>query len=283
MPPLVWRCRQHTFAIGARPLIMGIVNVTPDSFSDGGRFLDPSLAIEHGRQLVAEGADFLDIGGESTRPGSLPVPWDEELRRVLPVVEGLAANTSVPLSVDTNKADVARRCLAAGASIINDITGLRGDAEMPAVVAESGAGAIVMHMQGTPATMQANPRYEDVLQEVGDFFEERLRSLTAAGILGEAIAFDPGIGFGKTQDHNLDLLANLDRYRPLRRPIVLGISRKGVIGTIIGRPRPERMVGSVAAACLAAARGGVQVVRVHDVGATRDAVRLIEALAGRVR
>ena len=283
MPALVWRCRDHVFTLGPRPLVMGIVNVTPDSFSDGGQFFDPIRAIDHALQLVAEGAEILDIGGESTRPGSLPVPLDEELRRVLPVVAGIAAKTPVPISVDTNKAEVARQSLAVGASIVNDVTGLLGDPDMPGVVAEFRAGAIVMHMQGTPATMQANPHYDDVVREVGEFFRERLRTLGNAGIPPEAIAFDPGIGFGKTQDHNLDLMANLDAYGSLGRPMVLGVSRKGVIGTIIDRPRSERMVGSVATACLAAARGGVQVIRTHDVGPTRDAARLIEAMADRHR
>lgn len=275
---MVWACRKHRFVVEYRPLIMGIINVTPDSFSDGGQFFDPAAAISHGKQLIAEGADILDIGGESTRPGSQPVPREEELRRVLPVVEGLA-DAGVPLSVDTNKAAVARRCLTAGASIINDVTGLKGDPDMPHVVAESQAGAVVMHMQGTPATMQENPFYQNVLQELEDFFQERLETLAKAGIPIERLALDPGIGFGKTQEHNLTLMANLDRYRKFSRPIVLGVSRKGVIGTIVGRPRQERMVGSVAAACLAAAHGGVQVIRVHDVSATRDAVRLMEAFA----
>jgi dihydropteroate synthase len=276
---LTWQCRGHRFEIGTRPLVMGIVNVTPDSFSDGGRYLDPAAAVEHGLKLVAEGAEILDIGGESTRPGSQPVPLDEELRRVLPVVSGLAAKTNVPLSVDTNKAEVARQTLDAGASIINDVTGLRGDPDMPRVAAMYQAGVIVMHMQGTPATMQANPTYADVVREVREFFEERLQALKAAGIAEAAISFDPGIGFGKTQDHNLDLLANLDVFLPLNRPLVLGVSRKGTIGVIVDRPRPERMPGSIATACVAAARGGVHVIRAHDVGPTRDAVRMIDAIA----
>lgn len=275
----IWQCRGRRFEIGAKPLVMGIVNVTPDSFSDGGRFLDPAIAVDHALKLVAEGADLLDIGGESTRPGSLPVADDEELRRVLPVVRELARRTEVPISVDTSKASVARACLDAGAAIINDVTGLRGDAEMPGLVTATRAGVIVMHMQGMPATMQRDPRYDDVVREVGDFFKERLRTLTDAGIAPEAMAFDPGFGFGKTMEHNLQLLANLDDFRWLKRPMVLGISRKGIVGTLTGRSREERMPGSLAVACFAVAANSAQVLRVHDVAPTRDAAVLYEAIA----
>ncbi len=256
---------------------MGIVNVTPDSFSDGGRFADPAHAVEQGLKLVAEGADLLDIGGESTRPGSLPIPAEEELRRVLPVVQGLVNQTPVAIAVDTMKAEVARRCLDAGAAIINDVNGVR-DPDLAAVLAGSDAGVIVMHMQGTPATMQANPQYGDVVAEVAAFFDERLRSLATAGIARERICLDPGIGFGKNLDHNLDLLANLDAFARLGRPICLGVSRKGFIGTICGRPVDERLAGSLAVAAIAAARGTAHVLRVHDVAATRDAVLLLEAI-----
>jgi dihydropteroate synthase len=277
-PSLVWQCGGRRLEFGRRPLVMGIVNVTPDSFSDGGRFADPEFAVEHGLKLLAEGADLLDIGGESTRPGSRPVPVEEETRRVVPVVAGLARQTSVALAVDTTKAEVARRSLDAGAAIINDVTGLRGDPEMPAVLAASDAGVVVMHMQGTPATMQANPQYGDVVAEVAAFFDERLQALAAAGIARERIALDPGIGFGKNVDHNLDLLANLDAFAKLGWPICLGVSRKGFIGTICGRPVGERLAGSLAVACIAAARGAAQILRVHDVAATRDAVLLLEAI-----
>ena len=191
MAPLPWHCRGRTLAVGPRPLVMGIVNVTPDSFSDGGRYLDPAVAVERGLQLAAEGADLLDVGGESTRPGSEGVPLDEELRRAVPVVRALAAKVPIPISVDTSKAEVARQCLDAGAAIVNDVTGLRGDPDMSAVAAQFAAGVVVMHMQGTPATMQREPRYDDVVREVGDFFAERLKTLTAAGIAEEAIALDP--------------------------------------------------------------------------------------------
>ncbi len=281
MGPLPWLCRGRALAVGPRPLVMGIVNVTPDSFSDGGRFFDPAAAVEHGLRLAAEGADLLDVGGESTRPGSESVPLDEELRRVVPVVRALAAKVPLPISVDTSKAEVARQCLDAGASIINDVTGLRGDPEMPAAVRKFGAGAVVMHMQGTPATMQRDPRYDDVVREVGNFFAERLETLSAAGIAPEAVALDPGIGFGKTQEHTLRLLANLDEYGRFDRPVCLGVSRKGVLGLISGRSRAERMPGSVAVAVSCATRNPALVLRVHDVGPTRDAALIIEAIETR--
>ncbi|MBX9626330.1 MAG: dihydropteroate synthase [Gemmataceae bacterium] len=278
MIPLVWQCRGRRFEIGRRPLVMGIVNVTPDSFSDGGRHRDHSAAIGHALRLADDGADLLDVGGESTRPGSEPVPLDEELRRVLPVVEGLVRRTTLPISVDTSKTEVARRCLDAGAAVINDVTGLRGDPDLPTVVANAGAGVVVMHMQGTPATMQRAPHYADVVAEVGAFFQERLHALAAAGITPAAVCLDPGIGFGKTPDHNLDLLANLGAFRALNRPVCLGVSRKGFIGAVTGRPAGERLAGSLAVACFAAARGGAHVLRVHDVRETRDAVLLLDAI-----
>lgn len=275
---LVWQCRGHRLVLGRRPLVMGIVNVTPDSFSDGGRFLDPSAAIDHALQLAADGADLLDVGGESTRPGSQPVSLDEELRRVVPVIEGLAKRTALPISVDTTKAEVARRCLDAGASIVNDITGLRGDPDLPAVVANAAAGVVVMHMQGTPATMQQAPRYDDVVAEVGAFFQERLHSLAAAGITSDAVCLDPGVGFGKTLEHNLELLADLGAFAPLNRPVCLGVSRKGFVGAVTGRAAGDRLAGSLAVACFAAARGQAHVLRVHDVRETRDAALLLDAI-----
>lgn len=258
---------------------MGIVNVTPDSFSDGGQFLDPGVAITHGLQLVADGADILDIGGESTRPGAEPVSEAEELSRVLPVVQELAKRTRTPISIDTSKASVARACLDAGAIIVNDITGLTGDLAMPAVCARSGAGVVIMHMQGTPQTMQANPRYDDVTADVRAYLADRLARLQDAGIHPESLTIDPGIGFGKTMPHNLQLLANLAEFRTLGRPIVLGVSRKGVIGTIINRERSDRLAGSLAVACFATATHGADIWRVHDVAAHRDAALLYEAIA----
>ena len=274
-----WHCRSHRLAVGPRPLVMGIVNATPDSFSDGGRYLDPAAAVDHGLRLAAEGADILDVGGESTRPGAEPVPADEELRRVVPVVRELAKRTAVPVSVDTMKAAVAQACLDAGAAVVNDVTGLTGDPAMPGVCAAAGAGVVVMHMRGTPQTMQADPRYDDVVREVGDFFAERLATLADAGIPPERVALDPGIGFGKTMPHNLRLLAKLGDYQKFGRPVVLGVSGKGVIGTVVGRERHERMPGSLAVACFAVAAGAAQVVRVHDVAPHRDAAVLWEAIA----
>lgn len=278
MVPLAWQCRGRRFEITIRPLVLGIVNVTPDSFSDGGCHADTVAAVAHGLRLVADGADLLDVGGESTRPGSHPTPLDDELRRVVPVVRGLAARTDTPISVDTSKAEVARQALAAGASIINDVTGLRGDPDMPGVVAGAGAGAIVMHMRGTPATMQANPQYDDVVGEVGAFFAERLDALAAAGVSREAVCLDPGIGFGKGLGHNLELLAGLGAFGRFGRPVCLGVSRKGFIGTICGRPVPDRMPGSLAVACFTVAAGAAHVLRVHDVGPTRDAALLSDAI-----
>lgn len=257
---------------------MGIVNVTPDSFSDGGQFLETGRAVEHGLKLIDEGADILDVGGESTRPGADDVPAAEELRRVVPVIATLARTCRVPISVDTRKAAVARAAVDAGAAIVNDVTGLAGDADMAAVVRESGAGAIVMHMQGEPRTMQLDPKYTDVVAEVRSYFAERMERLTAAGIDVEALALDPGIGFGKTQQHNLVLLKHLSEFRGLGRPICLGISRKGILGLLTGRPRSERVIAGVAAACHGIVTGSVQLVRTHDVAATRDAILVMEGI-----
>ena len=265
MPPFAW----HT----PRPLVIGIVNVTPDSFSDGGRFFDPEIAVEHALRLVAEGADILDIGGESTRPGADVVPIDEELRRVLPVIERLANQTACLISVDTSKAEVARACLDAGASILNDVAGLR-DPAMVEVAAQSGAGVVVMHMRGDPRTMQLNPSYGDVVGEVADYFAERIRTLTDAGIARSAIALDPGIGFGKTLEHTRLQLRELPKLQAFGLPICLGVSRKGFLGQVTGKPRPERLAGSLAVACFALAQGAAQILRVHDVAAHADAIKL---------
>ncbi len=266
--------------MGRRPLVMGIVNVTPDSFSDGGQWSTTEAGIAHALKLVEDRADILDIGGESTRPGSLPVPAEEQLRRVLPVVEALQGRVTVPLSIDTSDATVARRCLAAGASIINDVTGLGGDPDMVAVAREFGAGVVVMHMQGTPATMQVAPHYEDVVAEIGRYLEERLHFLIGQGISASSVALDPGFGFGKTHAHNLEILARLEEFQRLGRPVCLGVSRKGLIGKITGRELGERMAGSLAIACRAAVQGSAQVIRVHDVRETADAMRMLEAIEG---
>lgn len=256
---------------------MGIVNVTPDSFSDGGQFFDPARAVDHALRLVAEGADILDIGGESTRPGAEPVPVEEELRRVVPVVAELAQRVSIPISVDTMKATVARRCLEAGAVIVNDVSGLR-DPEMVAVAAEHRAGVVVMHMPGTPQTMNLDPHYTNVVAELEAYFEERLRVLAELGIPPHAVCLDPGIGFGKRTAHNLELLANLGAFARFGRPLCLGVSRKGFIGKLCGREPGERMPGSLAVACIAAARGQSHVLRVHDVAPTRDAAVMLDAI-----
>jgi len=275
-----WQLRDHTLTFGCRPLVMGIVNVTPDSFSDGGRCSSPDLAIAHGLELVRQGADLLDVGGESTRPGSQPVPVAEELARVVPVVAALAAQVSVPISVDTSKAEVARQALAAGARIVNDVTALRGDPAMTGVVRAARAGVVLMHMQGTPATMQHAPHYEDVCADLRKFFEERLHHLAASAIAPGQAVLDPGIGFGKTSTHNLEILARLAEFQSLGRPVCLGVSRKGFVGSILqARPVDQRLAGSLAAACWAICQGAVQILRVHDVQETCDAVRVIDAIA----
>jgi dihydropteroate synthase len=269
-----WQIRNQRLT-NTRPLVMGIVNVTPDSFSDGGRFFDPSAAVAHAMRLIEDGADLLDIGGESTRPGSQPVPLDEELRRVVPVVEALAKRTDRPISVDTSKAEVARQALSAGAAIVNDVTALNGDPAMPDVVRDTGAGAILMHMQGTPATMQVSPEYpEGVVTALDRFFESRLHELPARGIAAEQVMLDPGIGFGKTKQHNWEAIAHLDSLQRFGRPVCLGVSRK----SFLDRPMGERLAGSLAIACFALARGTAQVLRVHDVAAMYDAVRVFERL-----
>ena len=256
---------------------MGVVNVTPDSFSDGGQFLDAERAVAHALELVAQGADIVDVGGESTRPGALPVTEAEELRRVMPVVEALAPKLSVPLSIDTAKPGVARAALAAGATIVNDIAAYRAGDDMWRLVAESGAGYICMHAQGPPQTMQVNPSYTDVVREVGDFFFERLRRLSDCGLSADQIILDPGIGFGKTLEHNLQLLGAVRSFARFDRPVLLGVSRKSFIGKLLRADLPARLPGALACACVAVA-DGVQVVRAHDVAETVQAIRMTEAI-----
>jgi dihydropteroate synthase len=277
-----WKLRTRVLTLPARPLVMGIINVTPDSFSDGGRFIAREAAVEHGLRLASEGADLLDIGGESTRPYSAPVAADEELRRVLPVIESLVGLVPVPLSIDTSKAVVAREAVAAGAEIINDVTGLEGDAAMVAAALETGAGMCAMHMRGTPQSMQDNPAYGDVVAEVMDYLRRRRDALTAAGIEAERIALDPGIGFGKTHEHNLMLLAHAARFHELGLPLLFGPSRKGFIGKVLGDREAHRTAGTIGVA-LALARQGIQVLRVHDVRPVRDALLLFEAAGGLAR
>lgn len=271
--------RGRRFLLGARTWLMGVVNVTPDSFSDGGRYFDASEAVARGLELVAEGADILDIGGESTRPDSLPVAEAEELRRVVPVIEALRKQTTCLISVDTTKAAVARAALEAGADIVNDTSAFRFDPAMPGEVARSGAGVILMHMQGTPLTMQRSPRYDDLLGEIGAFLSERVRVAEAAGIPRERTVIDPGFGFGKTVEDNLVLLRRQDVFHELGRPLLLGFSRKAFLGRLLGRPPDERLEGTIAAAVLSVERG-VHILRVHDVGPVARAVRSAEAILG---
>ncbi|NVJ07217.1 dihydropteroate synthase [Myxococcus sp. AM001] len=267
------------FEWGARAYVMGVVNVTPDSFSDGGRFLDPEAAIARGLALAEAGADLLDVGGESTRPGSLPVSAEDEVARVVPVIEGLRARTSVPLSVDTTKAAVAREALKAGAHLINDITGFSADADLPRVVAEAGAACCLMHIQGTPATMQQAPRYDDVVEDVLGFLEAAVARAGAAGIPRERILVDPGIGFGKTFEHNLFLLRRLQELRVLGLPLLVGTSRKGFLGRLAGgKPASERLAATLGSVASMAALGGADVVRVHDVVEARDALAVADAI-----
>jgi len=258
---------------------MGIVNVTPDSFSDGGEFLDAEQAIAHGRELAADGADILDVGGESTRPGAEGVDVETELARVVPVVEALTGSSGpgAPVSIDTSKAAVAAAALDAGAEIVNDVTALRADSEMAALCADRGCRLVLMHMLGTPRTMQEDPRYEDVVDDVKAFLAERIESATSAGVAEERIWVDPGIGFGKTVEHNLELHRRLGELGELGRPIVFGSSRKGFIGKLTGVPPDKRLGGSIASTVIAYANGA-EVLRVHDVGPMREALTVADAI-----
>ncbi len=279
---LSWTCRDRELDLGAVTRVMGILNVTPDSFSDGGRFLGLDRALAQARRMVAEGADILDIGGESTRPGAGSVSADEEASRVLPVIEAIARESDVLLSVDTTKASVARAALSLGAHIVNDVSALCDDPEMIAVVADTGAGVILMHRKGTPTTMQENPHYDNVVVEVRDFLADRVRDLTEYGIGRERIAIDPGIGFGKTSDHNLQLLAGLDMLAALDLPLLLGVSRKSVLGTVTGRAVGERLAASLSAALCGVERGA-HIIRVHDVKESCDAVKVADRIAAEDR
>jgi dihydropteroate synthase len=274
-----WQLRTQVLRFGRRPLLMGIVNVTPDSFSGDGKFLDAGAAVEQALRLVDEGADLLDIGGESTRPYSDPVALADELKRVIPVIETLANRVQVPLSIDTSKAAVASAALAAGAEIINDVTALTGDPAMLSLAADSAAGICAMHMQGTPQTMQEDPRYHDVVAEVGEYLGARLKALLAAGVGAEHVCLDPGIGFGKTHQHNLTLMAHCGQLHELGRPLLVGHSRKGFLGKLLGDEQTDRTSATVGAA-MSLAGQGVQVIRVHDVRPVREALLAFDAAGG---
>jgi dihydropteroate synthase len=279
---MILRAGTHRFVFPRPAVVMGILNVTPDSFSDGGRFLDVEAAVDRARAMEAEGAEIIDVGGESTRPDASPVSEAEELRRVLPVLERLSGSLKSCISVDTMKPGVARAALAAGASLVNDVAANRDDPLLWEVVAAANAGYVAMHMQGTPQTMQRRPRYRDVVDEVARFFRDRLRRLKAAGVSREQVVLDVGIGFGKTVEHNLQLLAALKRFTTLHRPLLLGVSRKSFIGRLLGADLAGRLPAGLACAVLAR-EAGVQIIRTHDVAATTQALRMAEAIGARRR
>jgi dihydropteroate synthase len=279
----IWRIGERRFDVSRHGLIMGVLNVTPDSFSDGGEFFTPEKAIQRGVGMAAEGAHIIDVGGESTRPGSEPVATEEELHRVIPVIQELRHNIDVPISIDTSKSKVARVAIEAGASIVNDVTGGRGDEQMLPLVADTKSALIIMHMQGTPCTMQIQPKYTDVVAEISDFFRQQYARAIGLNIDPMAIAFDPGIGFGKTFEHNLELLAQLKRLRVHDRPLVVGVSRKSFLGKLIGSPEiTDRLVPGIALTSLLRERGA-DVFRVHDVHENVYALRVAEAILARAQ
>lgn len=275
---LTRRATDRLIEFPGRPLMMGVVNVTPDSFSDGGRYLDPDAAVAHALRLVEEGADLLDIGAESTRPGADPVEEAEERRRAIPVVAAVAKAVRVPISIDTSKASVAQAALDAGAVLVNDVTALRGDPAMVEVIVRMGAGIVLMHMSGTPRTMQQQPSYEDVVGEVSAFLDERIRFALSRGLVQTQIVLDPGIGFGKLLEHNLTLLAQLDRFTGLGCPLLVGVSRKAFLGQLVDRPVQERQWATAAAVAMAVERGA-GILRVHDVRAMREVMQVTMAIS----
>lgn len=270
-------CRGKTLTLGDHTHVMGILNVTPDSFSDGGYYLDVQRAVTHAKRMVEEGATLIDIGGESSRPGASPVSLDEELARVLPVIRAIVESVDVLISVDTYKAEVARQALAAGAHLVNDITALCADTAMASIVAKMNAGLILMHMKGTPRTMQKAPQYDDVVSEVQASLQESIRTAEEQGVDPERIIIDPGIGFGKTTAHNLELLKRLAEFQTLNKPLLIGTSRKSFIGNVLGLPISERLEGTAATVCWAIAHGA-DIVRVHDVKVNVRAARMTDAL-----
>jgi len=274
---VIVRAKDRTIEVNDRPLVMGVVNVTPDSFFDGGRYATPEAAIRHALRLAEEGADLLDIGAESTRPGSDSIDEGEERRRLMPVVTAVAKAVSIPISVDTMKATVARAALEAGAVIINDVSALQADPAMAEVVATTGAGVVLMHMQGSPGTMQNAPVYDDVVGEVAEFFRERIKFCVKRGIGQDQIMLDPGIGFGKLLLHNLTLLGQLETFVSFGRPILVGVSMKSFIGQVVGRPVEERSWGTAAAVALAVSKGA-GILRVHEVAAMKEVVAMAAAI-----
>jgi dihydropteroate synthase len=275
---MIWRLKRQSFDLTSRGIIMGVLNVTPDSFSDGGMFLEPYEAVTHGLRMESEGAEIIDIGGESTRPGAESVSAEEELRRVLPVLRGLRAKSSVIISIDTSKAVVAQEALRYGADIINDVTALGGDPQMPDVAASSEAGIVLMHMQGEPRTMQQNPQYDDVVADVVGFLRQRLSAAIDCGLSAERIAVDPGIGFGKKPEHNLHLLRSLDKLAELGRPIVVGVSRKSFLRWLADAPATQDRFWPAVALTSFCRENGARIFRVHEPRPHRDALRMTEAI-----
>lgn len=276
--PLVVTAGSRILRFEAGPLLMGVLNVTPDSFSDGGAYVTVEQALNHARQMQAEGADIIDIGAESSRPGAQPIDASEELRRLIPVLEAVHAAVPLPISVDTTKAAVARRAIQAGATMVNDITGLRGDPLMAGLVAETGSAVVLMHMQGTPQTMQKSPRYGNVIEEVSAFLRERAQAAIKQGIRGSQIILDPGFGFGKLQEHNLQLLAGFEMFTKLGYPLLAGVSRKQFIGNLVQQPVHERGYGTAGAVAVAVLKGA-HIVRVHDVRTMRETVSVVSAIS----
>lgn len=272
-----WSCRNRTIALGERTLVMGILNTTPDSFSDSGSYFDPAAAVERALEMVAQGADMIDIGGESTRPGAAPVPAAEEIRRTAPIISSIREHSDIPISIDTMKAETALQALEAGADIINDVSAFEADAQMVAVAADYSAGAVLMHMQGSPQTMQIQPEYANVVGEVGDYLKRRLDFAAQHGVRRDRMVIDPGIGFGKTVEHNMALLRGLPQLAECGSPILVGASRKSFIGGMTGRIPSERLAGSLGAAAWAVLRGA-HILRVHDVIETCDVCRMLDTL-----
>jgi len=275
---MIWQCGKYKLDTSHKTLVMGILNVTPDSFSDGGRYLDTKTAVEQGLRMAEEGADIIDIGGESTRPGAQKISLDEELKRVLPVIRELASKLKIPISIDTYKSKVAKAAIEAGASIVNDISGLNFDPEMARTVSAYKAGLVLMHIKGTPENMQTDPQYDDLLAEVGSYLKSSIKLAAEAGIKHEMIAIDPGIGFGKTVEHNLSLIKNLEYFKKFNCPLVVGVSRKSFIGKLNNNiPADQRLPGSLAAALLAV-QNGASVIRCHDVKETVQALTVYQAV-----